>query len=62
MSRDEETAMGAAAENGRMGVVKLLLAYGANANDNKKGEVPLTRATKGCHFEIMKVLCTEGKA
>ena len=62
MSGDGETAMGAKAENGRTGVVKLLLAYGANANDKKKGEVPLIRATKGYHLETVKVLCTKGKA
>ena len=57
-----ETAIGAAAENGRTAVVKMLLAYGANANAKSKGEVPLTWATKGCHVETVKVLCTEGKA
>ncbi|KAK3176250.1 hypothetical protein OEA41_007573 [Lepraria neglecta] len=61
-SEDGATALGTAAENGRTAVVKMLLAYGADANDKSKGEAPLTWATRGYHLETVKVLCTEGKA
>lgn len=57
-----QTAMGAAAERGWTAMVKMLLAYGANANHKSRGEAPLTLATKRCDLETMKVLCTEGKA
>ena len=57
-----ETAMGAAAATGQTAVVKMLLAYGANANDKSKGEAPLTWAARRGHLETVKVLCTEGKA
>ena len=58
----KETALGLAAGKGHAAVVRLLLEYGADPEDNCRESSPLMLAAKENHVETVKILCTEAKA
>lgn len=58
---DKNDALLKASEKGKLGVVKLLLAIGANVNAREKsGATPLHLASANGHKAIVRILITEG--
>jgi ankyrin repeat protein len=57
----DSTPLQSAASKEHTGIVKFLIDQGALVEDHEQGNLALVNAASEGHFQVIKLLCTEGK-